>query len=404
LSSRRKRIVFDQTQNERGRLETTYSQLGQLLTDHDFSVEPYTDYMIMTKGLEGVSVFVLACPNSSKLRPAEADALRKFVQDGGGLMLLSLSGGDRGLMNNMSMLSKNFGVEFDNTAVKDERHNAGLPTLPIITGLVPHPISEDVSDVVLPSPCSLRLSGKAVAVAITSQAADPASQPVIAAVQYEKGRVVCVGSYEVFRKGGGLKNEGNVRFAANCFRWLSGDVQLTKPSEVVAAQAKAEESRSRPGETAESVTSSETEKTLRRLINTVFDLQKDIGRATEGISRVEKNIETLRSQFQDFADKIQQQLGVMVPTGQFRTEDENRAAEVEADVTSLEKELRSVQQLRDHIEQRHSSGAMTKEAYLEQTQKLDERVVNLNKRLAEKREELKRLNVQPESTAAGQGQ
>jgi len=391
LSSRRKRVVFDQTQSERGRLDSTYSQLGQLLRDNDYDVESYTEYMIMAKKLEGIDVFVLACPNSSKLRPAEIDALRKFVQDGGGLMMLSLSGGDKGLMNNMSLLSKNFGIEFDNTAVKDERDNAGLPTLLMITGLVPHAITENAKNILLPSSCTLRLSGKAVVIATTSGAADPSNQPVVAAAEFERGRVICVGSYEVFRRGGGLKNEGNSVFATNCFGWLSGQVHLAKPSQVVAAQAKTEETRAKAAEVTETTQAAETDKTLRRLVNAVIDLQKDIARLAENTSRVEKSIEGLRGQFQDFSEKIQQQLGLMVPAKQFQTEEENRIAEAKADIESIEMEIRSVRQLRDHIEKKLSAGTLTREAYDEQMQKMDERLGSLDRRLAEKKEELEKL-------------
>lgn len=388
LSSRRKRVAFDQTQNERGRLDTTYSQLGQLLKDIDYDVEPYTEYMIMAKKLEGIDVFVLACPNSSKLRPAEIDALRKFVQDGGGLMLLSLSGGDKGLMNNLSLLSKNFGIEFDNTAVKDDRDNAGLPTLLMITGLVPHPLTEEVSNILLPSSCTLRLSGKAVAIAATSGAADPSNQPVIAATEYERGRVICIGSYEVFRRGGGLKNDGNEVFAANCFRWLSGQERLAKPSQVVAAQTKGGEERPLAAEGTRPGFEVEMDKTLRRLVNAVIELQKDIAKLADSTGRIENSIEGLRGQFQDYAEKTQQQLGLMVPAKQFRSEEENRIVEVQADIGSIEKEINSVRQLRDHIEQKLSAGTLTREAYDEQVEKLDERLASLDRRLADKKQEL----------------
>ncbi|MHA2360249.1 MAG: hypothetical protein ACXAB5_08245, partial [Candidatus Thorarchaeota archaeon] len=101
MSGRRKKVFFDQTQNERGRLDSTYSDLGQLLKDNDFDVEAYTEFMILAKNIKDAAVMVFGCPNSSKLRPAEIDVLKKYVNNGGGLILLSLSGGDRGLMNNM---------------------------------------------------------------------------------------------------------------------------------------------------------------------------------------------------------------------------------------------------------------------------------------------------------------
>ncbi|MHA1925123.1 MAG: hypothetical protein ACXABV_00335 [Candidatus Thorarchaeota archaeon] len=388
MSGRRKLILFDQTQNERGRLDTTYSQLAKILQDNDFDVEPYTEYMILAKNLEKADAIVFGCPNSSKLRPAEIDILKRYVKNGGGLMLLSLSGGDRGLMNNLSQVSKGFGISFENTAVRDERSNAGLPTMPIITNVLSHPVTEDVQDILVPSGCTLNVTTKATTIASTSDTADPPNKPVIAVAEAGKGRVICVGSYEVFRKGGGMKHKGNQAFAVNAVKWLSGEIRTAKPSEVVKDQERKEEVKEAK---ASAKASAEMEKTMRRLVNAVFDLQKDIGKLDKKMANVDKNIEMLRDQFQDFAEKTQSQLGVMIPSRQFQTDEENQAAEIEADAKALEKEIKSVQQLRDHIEERHSSGAMPKDTYTEQAEKLDTRLKRLKKNLEKKMKELEKL-------------
>ncbi len=383
--SRRIKVFFDQTQNERGRLDTTYSTFGKLLKDNDFDVEPYTEFMILAKNVKDAEVLVFGCPNSSKLRPAEIVVLTNYVKAGGGLLLLSLSGGDRGLMNNLSKLSKTFGIEFDNTAVKDERSNAGLPTMPFISNLMAHSCTEDVQDILYPSGCSLKVSGSAVTVASSSDMADPANQPVIAVAEYGKGRVICAGSYEIFRKGGGLKHAGNKTFAINALKWLSGDVRLAKPSKVAKAKKGA------PVTEVSSAKLDEMEGALRRLVNAVFDLQKDIGKVGEQVTRVDGNVEMLRDQFQDFAEKTQQQLGIMIPTKQFKTPEENQEGDLKGDIKALQQEVQSIQKLKDHIDQRHSSGIMAKETYDEQIKKLDTRLQNLKKRLKAKKKELKEL-------------
>jgi len=391
LSGRRKKILFDQTQNERGRLESTYSELGQILRDSDYDVEAYTEFMILAKNLKDADVIIFGCPNSSKIRPAEIEVLQKYVKNGGGLMLLSLSGGDRGLMNNMSKISGDFGITFENTAVKDERSNAGLPTMPIIKNLASHPITEDVSDLLVPSACSLKVSGKAMAIAQTSDTADPGNAAVVAIAEEGKGRVMCIGSYEVFRKGGGLKHRGNATFALNAFRWLTGDVQMVKPSAVVKEQKKdgSEQFQEKPSE--ESMVSAEFEKTLKRLVNAVFDLQKDISKVYDQVSDVDNNIEMLRNQFQDFAERTQQQLGIMIPSKQFKTPEENKSASLEADLKALRKEMKSVEDLRKHIEKRHESGAMPEEAYTEQVGKLEAQIKSLKKKIDSTEKDLANL-------------
>ncbi|MFW9964954.1 MAG: hypothetical protein ACFFCX_15395 [Candidatus Sifarchaeia archaeon] len=388
MSGRRKKILFDQTQNERGRLESTYSELGQMLRDHDFDVEAYTEFMILAKNLKDADVLVFGCPNSSKVRPAEIDVLQKYVKNGGGLMLLSLSGGDRGLMNNMSKISGEFGITFENTAVKDDRNNAGLPTMPIIKNLTAHPVTDDVSDLLVPSACSLKVTGKAVAIATTSEIADPGKVAVIAIAEVGKGRVMGIGSYEVFRRGGGLKHKGNAKFALNAFRWLSGEVQMAEPSAVLEEQEKEDRKKPQEVSTKDAVADVEFEKTMKRLVNAVFDLQKDISKVKEQVSNVDNNIEMLRNQFQDFAEKTQQQLGIMIPSKQFLTPEENKSASIEADLKALRKEMKSIEDLRKHIEQRHSSGAMPDDTYAEQVGKLDSQIKSLKKKIDGKEKEL----------------
>jgi len=393
VSGRRKKILFDQTQNERGRLDSTYSDLGQLLTDNDFDVEAYTEFIILAKNLKDAAVMVFGCPNSSKLRSAEITILKKYVMNGGGLILLSLSGGDRGLMNNLSKIASEFGISFENTAVKDERNNAGLPTMPIVSDLIAHPSTEDVKDLLIPSACSLKVTGKATHIAVTAETADPSRAVVVAIAEPGKGRVMCIGSYEVFRKGGGLKHKGNATFALNAFKWLSGEFQMVKPSAVVKGQMKAEKKKD---EVASLAASAELEKTLKRLVNAVFDLQKDISKVKQQVSNVDNNVEMLRDQFQDFAEKTQQQLGVMIPAKQFKTADESKTSSIEADVKALKKELKSVEQLRKHIEKRQAAGAMPEETFTEQVGKLDSRIKSLKKKMDKKQTELEDLTTKPE--------
>lgn len=188
-----------------------------------------------------------------------------------------------------------------------------------------------------------------------------------------------------------MKHPGNKAFALNAFRWLSGEVTVAKPSRVAEAQRETTLAK-KTKKTDEEEAPAEMEKTLKRLVNAVFDLQKDIQKVTSKADSIEKNIEQLRDQFQDFAEKTQQQLGVMIPAKQFWTDEENKASDIESDIKALRKEVKSVEQLREHIEERHSSGAMPKETYEEQAKKLDTRLENLEKKLASKEQELADLS------------
>jgi chromosome segregation ATPase len=176
---------------------------------------------------------------------------------------------------------------------------------------------------------------------------------------------------------------------------LSGEFQSVKPSRLAKEQDKSESSNGETKPVIEDLTlSAEFEQTLRRLVNAVFDLQKDISKINEQVGNVESNIERLRDQFQEFAEKTQQQLGMMIPASQFNTPEETKTAAIEADIKSLQKEIMSVEQLCNHLEQRYESGTIPKETYSEQIEKLNARANSLTKKIEKKQKELEQLKTQ----------
>ncbi len=388
--SPKKLAFFDETQNERGKLDSTYSELGKLLRENGFDVQQYTEYMILPDEIEKADVMVFGCPNSCKLRKEEITALEKFVENGGGLILLSLSGGDKGLMNNQSKLSHKFGIDFQNTAVKDTRNNAGLPTMVVIDNIVEHPITEGVNDLLYPSGCSLEVSKDAIPVAITSDTGEPANDAVVALAEYGDGRVLCIGSYEIWRNGGGIKHQGNKIFAVNAFNWVTSQ---EPPKE--RGSHKEEKQETKPADTERLVEYSkvakDTENALRRLISTVFDLQHEIEKMDEKLSGVNDNVENLRDEFKAFAESTKSQLGLVIPTEQFKSQKENTRDDLENKIKSIEKEMDSITKLQEHLESRQSSGAISKDVFEEQTKKLTKRLEGLEKNLKKKQDELESL-------------
>ncbi|MBS3793790.1 MAG: hypothetical protein KGY80_02780 [Candidatus Thorarchaeota archaeon] len=385
--SPRKLAFFDETQNERGKLDSTYSDLGNLLRNNGFDVQPYTEYMILADEIKRADVIVFGCPNSSKLRKEEITALEKFVDDGGGLILLSLSGGDKGLMNNQTKLSQKFGIRFQNTAVKDSRNNAGLPTMVISDNVVDHPITENVNELLYPSGCSLQTSKKATPVATTSGTGDPANAQIVAVTEHGEGRVLCIGSYEIWRNGGGIQHQGNKTFAVNAFNWLTA--QGTPMADVTREETEEPVSKTKSEPAGEyGKVAKDTENALRRLISTVFELQDSIEETQKRVSAVNENIESLREEFRSFAESTQSQLGLVIPTKQFKSQETSTRESIENEIKSIEKEMGSITKLKEHVESRHSSGAISKEVFEEQTEKLTKRLEGLAKRLSKKQDEL----------------
>ena len=226
------KIFFDETQKERGKINTNYSILRDSLRNEGFQVEVYNDFPISEKSLK-CDVFVFACPDGSKLAKNEIEAIINFVEKGGGLLVISNAGGDRGLRTNMNEVLNKFGIEMLSDQVKDETNNEfNMPTHPVIKDIKTHPICSGVSEVVVVAGSSIRGSSNMRGLAYTSPVAEPPNAPIVVAGEHKSGRVAAVGSYRLFSNyGAGLSLRNNKTFAMNIFRWLSG----TKIDEEAAA-------------------------------------------------------------------------------------------------------------------------------------------------------------------------
>lgn len=232
---KRLKIFFDETQKERGKINTNYSILRDSLRSEGFEVEIYNDFPISEKALK-CDVFVFACPDGSKLGKNEIDAIINFVERGGGLLVIGNAGGDRGLRTNTNEILNRVGIEMLSDQVKDEANNEfNMPTHPVIKDLIGHPICQGVSEIVVVAGCSVRGSSKMRGIAKTSPNAEPPNVPVVVAGEHKGGRVVATGSYRLFSNyGAGLSLRNNRTFAMNVFRWLSRSDTGKAPSPATA--------------------------------------------------------------------------------------------------------------------------------------------------------------------------
>ncbi|MBD3197275.1 MAG: hypothetical protein GF317_19630 [Candidatus Lokiarchaeota archaeon] len=223
-------IGFDIGHKPRGRLGENYKELKELLENNDFQCHEYYETSITQESLKSYDILVFACPDFAKISRQEILELENWVKDdGGGLLLLSHAGGDKGRNSNLSDLSEIFGITFENDQVLDEVKNLGLENLPIISNFTPpHPITNGIDKLCYRAGCSVSIIGAAIPIAISNDSSDPFSTPLICVSEPEKGRVCCSGSYEMFRDriGGGLKFETHKNLALNMFQWLVSEYRM----------------------------------------------------------------------------------------------------------------------------------------------------------------------------------
>lgn len=217
-------IAFDESHNERGKLSTNFRTVRQVLESEGYGCWEFSSFPITRQSLQNYDMLVFACTDSSKYSTEEMEAIATWVkQDGGGLLLLNHAGGDRGRRTNMGELASQFGMLFENDQVLDDMNNFGIDNMPNIKEFpTPHPIIEGINSICYRAGCSVSITGFSQAVALTNASSNPGNVSIIVASEQGDGRVVCIGSYEIFRDeiSGGIDQPNHLQLLKNIFQWL----------------------------------------------------------------------------------------------------------------------------------------------------------------------------------------
>jgi len=217
------KILFDGSQNERGKLFSNFTNLRTLLEFLDYEVDLFNDNSITFKKIKNYDIFVFACPDQSKLYGHEIKEIIRYVEEGGSLLILSNAGGDKGLGTNMNAVLNHFDLELENNQVMDEIQNMyEMPSYAIINQFEKHKITEGLERVCFIIGCSLKVGEKARGIIRSAGTAEPENTVCLAIHEGEKGKVCVFGSYLSFcDRSHALKFVDNARFAVNLFSWLS---------------------------------------------------------------------------------------------------------------------------------------------------------------------------------------
>ncbi len=224
-------IAFDISHKPRGKIDENLTELRDYLNSNDFLCFNLLEVPITEESLMPYDILVFVCPDFTRISSHEITAIVNWVKNfGGGLLLLSHAGGDRGRGSNLTEISEQFGIAFENDQVLDEKDNLGLENVPrISTFNIPHPITSEIDILCYRSGCSLSIIGSgAFSIADSNETSEPFSCPLICVSESGKGRVCCIGSYEMFRDniGGGFQCKEHPKLTLNIFQWLVSDYRM----------------------------------------------------------------------------------------------------------------------------------------------------------------------------------
>ena len=224
-------IAFDISHKPRGKIDENFTELRDYLNSNDFTCYNFLEVPITEESLMPYDILVFVCPDFARISSLEISAIVNWVKNsGGGLLLLSHAGGDKGRGSNLSEISEQFGIAFENDQVLDEITNLGLENIPLISAFnIPHPVTAEISSLCYRSGCSLSIIGTgAFSIADSNETSEPFSCPLICVSEIENGRVCCIGSYEMFRDkiGGGFQCKNHPQLVLNLFQWLISDYRM----------------------------------------------------------------------------------------------------------------------------------------------------------------------------------
>ncbi len=252
-------IGFDQSHNNKLTIEnTTFADFVQYLFDSDFKLGKI-EAGITKEKLNKYDLFIIGVPNlGPNLDTDEINDLVKYVENGGSLLVINDGGGDYENKNNLSELTKNFGIRFNSDRLFDNKFFSEKNSHPIIQDFKSHFITRDIFKIIHSNGCTLIID-KSIensdidvnSIAFSSettswhkifngqewQEKSEQHQPIIAATHYSLGKVIMIGNLSIFsnlNKSYGITAADNFKLITNMISWLLNKVgteeeQLVKP-------------------------------------------------------------------------------------------------------------------------------------------------------------------------------
>ncbi|KFP81905.1 Intraflagellar transport protein 52, partial [Apaloderma vittatum] len=197
---------------------------------------------ITSEKLFGVKLWVTAGPRE-KFSAAEFSVLKKFVEDGGAILVMLSEGGESRHGTNINFFLEEYGIIFNNDAVvRNVYYKYHHPKEALISdGVLNRGISEAVGKTVLETPdeagsghdsqpltfvypfgATLNVTKPAVPVLSTGSVCFPLNRPILAFYQHESpgGKIAALGSIHMFSDQY-LHKEENGKIMDVLFQWLT---------------------------------------------------------------------------------------------------------------------------------------------------------------------------------------
>ncbi len=293
-------IAFDLTQKEWGRINENYSDFKKIFEEVGFQPEIYIEFPLRYESLKKCAIFVILCPDSSKLRKQEINAIIEFVSEGGILIIFSSAGGDKGRRTNLNELLENFNLSIVNNEVMDHSSNLGINSYVLLSENGSKFLFNKVNEFCFRCGCSLESSNSYDVVLKSNDSSIPSNQPIMIFSKFRKGAIFLSGTYESFRDDlkGGIEHEPNRIFARELAKYLfnfnkNGKHELKNPNFKVSSLNNKTITISKN----DFISNSENTFLERQLMNKIINLEHEI-------AEINKENELFKIQYQKMYEEV----------------------------------------------------------------------------------------------------
>ncbi|MFX1363673.1 MAG: hypothetical protein ACFFCE_09305 [Promethearchaeota archaeon] len=250
-------IGFDHSHNNKLTIENNaFTDFIQYLFDSDFKLGKIEAGLTCEK-LNNYDLFIIGVPHlGPDLDPDEIDDLVEYVKNGGSLLIINDGGGDYENKNNLSELTKNFGIAFNSDILFDDKSFSKENSHPIIRDFRSHFITRDITQIIHSNGCSIKIdksiededidvNGLAFSSANSSwqkyfngdEWLEKSEQhlPIAGVSHYNSGKVVAIGNLSLFsslNKSYGILAGDNFKFVTNIVSWLLNKIDSDQELEL----------------------------------------------------------------------------------------------------------------------------------------------------------------------------
>ncbi|MFX1502747.1 MAG: hypothetical protein ACFFDH_17430, partial [Promethearchaeota archaeon] len=250
-------IGFDHSHNNKLTIENNaFSDFIQYLFDSDFKLGKIEAGVTYEK-LNNYDLFIIGVPHlGPELDPDEINDLVEYVKNGGSLLIINDGGGDYENKNNLSELTKNFGIVFNSDILFDNKDFSKENSHPIIRDFRSHFITRDITQIIHSNGCSIKID-KSIededidvnGLAFSSENSSWQKYfngdewleksehhlPIAGVSHFNTGKVVTIGNLSIFsslNKSYGILAGDNFKFVTNIVSWLLNKMDSEQEQEL----------------------------------------------------------------------------------------------------------------------------------------------------------------------------